>query len=98
MASEARTSEQMPVVAAQAGQGIDVVEGNIIEALISILRASKGTATVPETVMALYKADSRYKDMVKNQMGTTVIDILARHPEHLRDERIRAVDQNDDRV
>lgn len=78
--------------------GGEDVEGHVIDALVRILRASQGAATVPETVMGLYKADSRYKDLVKDQLGTTVVDILARHPEHFAmdaDKRLVALSTGD---
>jgi hypothetical protein len=57
-------------------------EAEVVQALVGILRASRGGAAVPATVMELYRADARFKDIVKNQLGGTVIDVLARHPEH----------------
>ena len=59
-----------------------LTEDCIIQAIVSILRESKGSATVAATVMALYRADSRYKDFVKNELGTTVIELLESHPQH----------------
>ena len=57
-------------------------EAEVVHALVGILRANRGAAAVPSTVMELYRADARFKDIVKNKLGGTVIDVLARHPEH----------------
>jgi len=59
-----------------------VNEASVINAIVMILRESKGAATVAATVMALYKEDPRFKDFVRNKLGSTVIDILERHPAH----------------
>jgi cytochrome b involved in lipid metabolism len=64
------------------GQQSEVTEQSIINTIISILRESKGTATVAATVVALYKTDTRNKDFVKNQLGITVVALLERHPTH----------------
>ena len=69
-------------IAADGGQQLEVTEQSIINTIISILRESKGTATVAATVVALYKTDTRNKDFVKNELGITVVALLERHPTH----------------
>ena len=78
-----------------------LTEESIVAALVQILRESKGVATVASVVLSLYKVDARHKDFVKNELGTTAIDLLARHPKHfaLDDARhVVALSANEDSV
>ena len=54
----------------------------VVDAAIAVLRENKGTATVAATAMGVYRADARFKDFVKNQLGTTMLDLLLQHPQY----------------
>jgi cytochrome b involved in lipid metabolism len=54
----------------------------VVDAAVAVLREHRGTATVAATVMGVYRADARFKDYVKAELGTTVLDLLQQHPEH----------------
>jgi hypothetical protein len=54
----------------------------VVDAAVAVLREHRGTATVAATVMGVYRADARFKDYVKDELGTTVLDLLQQHPEH----------------